>query len=263
MNSFRHGRVLFAGDSAHGVSPFGARGANSGVQDADNLAWKLKLVVNGDAPATLLDTYASEREFAADENIRNSTRATDFITPKSEVSRLFRDATLKLAKHYPFARRIVNSGRLSVPAVLSASSLNTADRAGDSFSCTMVPGAVCADAPVRIDGKDAWLLQRISNGQFSGLYFCGADHDAGKTVAALAKLAIPVRPWVVVPRGAPCDGLEGVTIVEDAEGIVTHRFDARPGTFYLLRPDQHVCARWRELDHAAVRAALARATCNG
>jgi 3-(3-hydroxy-phenyl)propionate hydroxylase len=111
MDTFRHDRVLFAGDSAHGVSPFGARGANSGVQDADNLAWKLRLVVNGDAPSALLDTYASEREFAADENIRNSTRATDFITPKSAVSRLFRDATLKLAKHYPFARRIVNSGR--------------------------------------------------------------------------------------------------------------------------------------------------------
>ncbi|MDI9701725.1 FAD-dependent monooxygenase, partial [Burkholderia cenocepacia] len=76
---------------AHGVSPFGARGANSGVQDADNLAWKLKLVLDGRAHDRLLDTYASEREFAADENIRNSTRSTDFITPKSAVSRVFRD----------------------------------------------------------------------------------------------------------------------------------------------------------------------------
>ncbi|WP_277183145.1 FAD-dependent oxidoreductase [Caballeronia sp. BR00000012568055] len=266
MDKFRHGRVLFAGDSAHGVSPFGARGANSGVQDADNLAWKLKLVVNGDAPSALLDTYASEREFAADENIRNSTRATDFITPKSEVSRLFRDATLKLAKHYPFARRIVNSGRLSVPAVLSASSLNTADRAGDSFTCAMIPGAVCADAPLRIDGKDAWFLQQISNARFTGLYFCGLDHDIAHTVAelaALSKAAIPVHPLIVVPRGGKCQAVEGATIIEDTEGIVTYRFDARPGTFYLLRPDQHVCARWRDLDHAAVEAAVARATCNG
>jgi 3-(3-hydroxy-phenyl)propionate hydroxylase len=266
MDTFRHGRVLFAGDSAHGVSPFGARGANSGVQDADNLAWKLRLVVNGDAPSALLDTYASEREFAADENIRNSTRATDFITPKSEVSRLFRDATLKLAKHYPFARRIVNSGRLSVPAVLSASTLNTADRAGDSFSSAMTPGAVCADAPLRIDGKEAWFLEHISDAEFTGLYFCGLDHDVAHTVAelaALSKLAIPVRPLIVVPRGGKCSAMEGAAIIEDTEGIVTYRFDARPGTFYLLRPDQHVCARWRELDHAAVEAAVARATCNG
>jgi 3-(3-hydroxy-phenyl)propionate hydroxylase len=105
MERFRHGRVLFAGDSAHGVSPFGARGANSGVQDADNLAWKLAAVLQGQAPDALLDSYASEREYAADENIRNSTRATDFITPKSEVSRLFRDAVLELTKRTPSRAR--------------------------------------------------------------------------------------------------------------------------------------------------------------
>ncbi|MBI1772654.1 MAG: FAD-dependent monooxygenase, partial [Burkholderiales bacterium] len=90
MEKFRHGRVLFAGDAAHQVSPFGARGANSGIQDADNLVWKLKLVVDGKAPASLLDTYSDERVFAADENLLNSTRSTDFITPKSAISKCFR-----------------------------------------------------------------------------------------------------------------------------------------------------------------------------
>jgi 3-(3-hydroxy-phenyl)propionate hydroxylase len=266
MDSFRHGRVLFAGDSAHGVSPFGARGANSGVQDADNLAWKLKLVVNGDAPPALLDTYSSEREHAADENILNSTRATDFITPKSAVSRLFRDATLKLAKDYPFARRIVNSGRLSVPAVLSASPLNTPDRTADAFSCNMVPGAVSADAPVKVAGNDAWFLGQISSGEFTGLYFCGLHDDVAATaaqLAALARLPIPVRPLIVIPRGSSACAVSNAVVVEDVEGIVTHRFDARPGTFYLLRPDQHVCARWRELNLESISAAVGRATCNG
>ena len=77
----REGRVLFAGDAAHQVSPFGARGANSGLQDADNLGWKLALVLAGVAPERLLDTYSEERVFGADENILHSTRATDFITP--------------------------------------------------------------------------------------------------------------------------------------------------------------------------------------
>ena len=86
--SFRHGRVLFAGDAAHQVSPFGARGANTGVQDIDNLAWKLKLVLDGSAPEALLDSYHDERAFAADDNLLNSTRATDFITPKSPASLL-------------------------------------------------------------------------------------------------------------------------------------------------------------------------------
>ncbi|SAL78648.1 FAD-dependent oxidoreductase [Caballeronia choica] len=266
MGSFRHGRVLFAGDSAHGVSPFGARGANSGVQDADNLAWKLRLVVNGDAPPALLDTYASEREYAADENILNSTRATDFITPKSAVSRMFRDAALKLAKDAPFARRIVNSGRLSVPAVLRDSPLNTPDEAADAFTCTMVPGAVCTDAPVQVDGKDAWFLNQTGGSAFTGIYFCGLGDDldaCARRLAALADLPVPVRSLIVVPRGAAVKAAPGVTVVEDLEGIVTHRFDARPGTFYLLRPDQHVCARWRALDAASIGAALNRATCNG
>ena len=266
MDTFRHARVLFAGDAAHGVSPFGARGANSGVQDADNLAWKLDLVLRGAAPPRLLDTYASEREYAADENILNSTRATDFITPKSAVSRLFRDATLKLAKDYPFARRIVNSGRLSVPSVLTRSPLNTPDQEGDLFSCAMVPGAVSADAPVKVDGKNAWFLNQIASGDFTGLYFCGMADDIAATTAQLAALAdspIPVRPVIVIPRGARACAVSKGVVVEDCEGMLAHRFDARPGTFYLLRPDQHVCARWRTFDPEAISAAVSRATCNG
>ena len=115
LDKFRPGRVLFAGDAAHQVSPFGARGANTGVQDADNLAWKLALVLNGFGPDRLLDSYDEERVPSAAENLRHSTRSTDFITPKSSISRLFRDAVLNLAERHKFARPLVNSGRLSTP----------------------------------------------------------------------------------------------------------------------------------------------------
>ena len=236
MERFRHGRVLFAGDSAHGVSPFGARGANSGVQDAENLAWKLVRVLRGEAPDALLDTYADEREYAADENIRCSTRATDFITPKSEISRLFRDAVLDLARDHPFARTLVNSGRLSVPATLRGSALNTADV--DRFDGAMVPGAVAADAPLMREGRPTWLLRELGS-DFTLLVF-GA-------VPAWA-MDLPLTTVSIGP-GA----------LEDRDGLVARRYDARPGTAYLLRPDQHVCARWRSPDEARVRAALARA----
>lgn len=113
MDKFLHNRVIFAGDSAHGVSPFGARGANSGIQDAENLAWKLARVVKGESPPSLLESYNQERVMAADENILNSTRSTDFLTPKTHASRVFRDACLHLAKDHAFARKLVNSGRLS------------------------------------------------------------------------------------------------------------------------------------------------------
>ncbi|MEO7334941.1 MAG: FAD-dependent oxidoreductase [Caldimonas sp.] len=236
MDRFRHGRVLFAGDAAHGVSPFGARGANSGVQDAENLAWKLALVTRREAPESLLDTYADEREFAADENIRCSTRATDFITPKSDISRLFRDAVLGLARDFPFARRLVNSGRLSVAATLHDSALNTLDV--DAFEGPMVPGAVAADAPLTSKDRHAWLLHALGK-EFTLLVFGDAPSWSA---------TVPVEVVCIGPSGW-----------RDAEGLAGQRYDARPGTAYLLRPDQHVCARWRSPREADVRVALARA----
>ncbi len=259
MEHFRHGRVLFVGDAAHQVSPFGARGANSGIQDVDNLVWKLDLVLRGQAPERLLDSYDSERVAAADENILNSTRSTDFITPKNEMSRVFRDATLTLAEDYPFARRLVNSGRLSVPAVLDGSPLNTPDR--DDFTGAMVPGAPAADAPVITADGPGWLLAQLG-GVFNGLYFAGPEGIPEADRALLAALAadpVPVHTRVIaaeLPGSAPP---AGVTALGDPEGLAARRYDARPGSFYLLRPDQHVCARWRRLDGKRVRGALERA----
>lgn len=237
MDSFVHGRVIFAGDSAHGVSPFGARGANSGVQDAENLAWKLDWVLKGRASPALLATYGPEREYAADENLLNSTRATDFITPKSEASRLFRDAVLHLARDHAFARRIVNSGRLSVPATLRESHLNTPDT--DTFAGTQVPGAVLLDAPLTHNGHPTWLLRALGS-DFTLLVF-GAAPGWATALPQVQVLQIGVD-------------------VEDVQGLAAQRLDARPGTAYLVRPDQHVCARWRAPEETAVRAALARAT---
>jgi 3-(3-hydroxy-phenyl)propionate hydroxylase len=265
MDKFRHGRVLFAGDAAHQVSPFGARGANSGIQDTDNLVWKLALVMEGKAPERLLDTYDEERVYAADENILNSTRSTDFITPKSKVSRVFRDAALELAESQPFARRIVNSGRLSVPAILRESSLNTPDTPADTFTGAMGPGSPAADAPILRGGKPAWLLDALGNG-FNLMLFAPNDsfvHPDADDIAALTKSRIPVRTIVVVPKGhKPASLPAGCEAIEDAEGWIERRYDGRPGTCYLLRPDQHVAARWRKLNVERIRAAVAHATCN-
>ena len=257
MAHFRVGRVLFAGDSAHGVSPFGARGANSGVQDADNLGWKLAAVLGGQVGEALLDTYAQEREFAADENILHSTRATDFITPKSEISRLFRDAVLDLSRHHAFARTLVNSGRLSVPATLRDSPLNTADSA--PFEGRMQPGAAAADAPVtRTGGHPSWLLRELGDG-FTALVY--GDADTGRIASQLQQAAEGLAMLRVVeirPRETATEANAEQDLV-DHDGLVAARYDMRPGTVYLLRPDQHVCARWREPSADALHAALKRA----
>ena len=265
MKHFRHGRLLFAGDAAHQVSPFGARGANSGFQDTDDLLWKLALVVKGLAPEALLDTYDADRTYAADENIRNSTRSTDFITPKSAVSKLFRNATLELARTQPFARKLVNSGRLSVPAFLVNSALNTPDT--EAFAGQMVPGAPLDDAPVAVAGQDAWLLDQLGN-RFVLLAFADqavpgdASFDGLQAqIAALADAPVPVDVvWVVRDAGsAPVPTAQGVVAMHDREGLVAQRLDARAGSVYLVRPDQHVAARWRAFQPQAVQNALRRA----
>ena len=260
MNRFNHGRVLFAGDAAHQVSPFGARGANSGIQDTDNLIWKLKLVLDGKAPAALLDSYSEERCYAADENIMNSTRSTDFITPKSSTSRTFRNAVLELAATYPFARALVNSGRLSVPSWLATSSLNTPD--ADAFAGPMIPGAPMADAPVQAGGAEGWLLHHLGN-RFQALHYVedasALDADAARSLAELAAQPITVEPLVIAQRGQAPAGLK--TLI-DTKGCVAQRYDLQPGSTYLARPDQHVAGRWRALDATKIKAAMARATCN-
>ncbi len=239
IDQFRHGRVIFAGDAAHQVSPFGARGANTGVQDIDNLGWKLKLVLDGTAPIELIDTYHEERAFAADDNLLNSTRSTDFITPKSAMSRRFRNAVLELAADHPFARPLVNSGRLSTPTPYVSSSLNTTD--GETFAGKMSPGTNCADAPITVQGRPGWLLDHLGDG-FTVLVF----GDAPKVTEV---------EWGTVSAKVVVVGRD----FADAKGLVAERYDGSAGTTYLIRPDQHVAARWRSFDVGKIRAAVARA----
>jgi 3-(3-hydroxy-phenyl)propionate hydroxylase len=291
IDRFRHGRVLFAGDAAHQVSPFGARGANSGIQDADALAWRLAALVAGTAQESVLDHWAHEREHAADENILNSTRSTDFITPKSAMAHAFREATLQLAGDMPFARRLVNSGRLSTPSVVDSSPANTPGATSSSatqdatlssaqinapgalaFSAPAArPGAPSPDAPLRTpSGEPVWWLRCLS-GDFTILMF--ADHETqhhlaehGAQLRALARAqGLPApQVHVIVPSAghvlaAADERDDAVHCLIDQEGLLSARLDARPGTVYLLRPDQHVCARWRTWDAPAVLDALARA----
>ncbi|MBL1436475.1 MAG: FAD-dependent oxidoreductase [Rhodobacteraceae bacterium] len=234
MEKFRYGRTLFAGDAAHQVSPFGARGANSGLQDSDNLAWKLKLVIEGKASEALLDSYSDERVYGAAENILNSTRSTDFITPKSKASRTFRDAVLALARRHEFARPLVNSGRLSVPCTYDGSALNGPDVA--QLPADTRPGAPMKDA----DTGAGWLLDKLGN--------------------RFQLLGINIE----VPEALELDGItvEGLTLAATDDLKSRYLGDAGAAV-YLLRPDQHVAARWLGYGEAAVRDALSQAIGKG
>jgi len=235
---FVHGRFVFVGDAAHQVSPFGARGANSGIQDAENLAWKLAAVFKGEAGEALIASYEIERIQAADENIGHSTRSTDFMSPRSSAERRLRDAVLSLAPKSEFARRMVNSGRLSLPAVYQ-SPLSTPDEA--PFAGAAKLGAPLPDAPLtRTDRTPAQLLASL-HGDFE--LICFKDGVGGA-----APHAVDGMPLTVVGED-----------LSDGEGLCALRLDATPGAVYLVRPDQHLCARWRSFDAGKISAARARA----
>ncbi len=242
LERFTHDRVIFAGDAAHQVSPFGARGANSGVQDVDNLAWKLAAVLAGKAPASLIDSYETERGQAADENIRHSTRSTDFIAPRTATERHFRNAALGLAGAAGFARAFVNSGRLSTATVYDTP-LSTPDTA--PFGGTAKLGAPMPDAAVtKRNGEADWLLRRLAHNGMTVLFW-----DEHARSAEVRRLAAAMGGTALVA---------GEDFV-DPGGVLAARLDARPGSAWVIRPDQHLAARFRAFDASRVADAMRRA----
>ncbi|MBR9926569.1 MAG: FAD-dependent oxidoreductase [Gammaproteobacteria bacterium] len=260
MDNFIHHSVIFMGDAAHQVSPFGARGANGALQGVENLAWKLARVLKAQAPKTLLSTYNTERQHGATENLLNSTRATDFITPKSHISKVFRDVTLELAEKHAFARSLVNSGRLSMPCRYDSSPLNTPDV--DGGPSELRPGSSAKDAPIRLGEQNAWLLNQFGNGF---VLLLDGRLDDGHATAPLRELSelldrhTDLRLVVVGPAPDEFGALPRTTVIDDTEGLVTQRYGLKAGGGYLIRPDQHVTARWHTVTAHQIEDALDRA----
>ena len=220
LRRFVEGRVIFAGDSAHVVSPFGARGGNGGLQDVDALGWRLAAVVQGRAPEQALQAYDRERQFGADENILNSARATRFMSPADGIERLFRDQVLALAAHAAFARPLVNSGRLSRPCTYPACGPDDA-----VLPLSARPGSVAPDAPL----ANGWLI------------------DAMGREPVLLALGQP----------APDTGLKTLTPTL-TDTLRARYLGPAPAALYLVRPDQVIHARWTTTDAATIHQSLAQ-----
>jgi 3-(3-hydroxy-phenyl)propionate hydroxylase len=234
MESFRHGRVFFAGDVAHVMNPFGARGGNSGVQDAENIAWKLAAVLSGAAPEALLDSYNEERRAAGVHNIEITTRTIRFLAPRSPFEHRLRDAVLDLARRYEFARALVNTGRLSVPFDYAHSSLTTSGG-----------GALPNVAITLPDGGPGALSDLLRGAGAQFLVLCYPGSAAPELAPGLA-------------RCFACNGAVGRLPVLRGDGL--DRI-AGPGEVLVIRPDQHLAARLARPDTAAVRAAIDKALC--
>lgn len=239
LDSYRHGRVLFAGDAAHLVPIFGVRGLNSGFDDAHNLAWKLALVVRGQAPDALLDSYSAERRRATAENIANAEKSTWFMSPPSAGFGRMRDAALLLAHEHDWVRKLINP-RQSSFHVYEDSPVIVGD---DSPGTGVQPGAPIPNLPFR----GTHLQRALSPTGFSALIFACSlgPEQMSRILDSCGRL-----------------GIEAITIGR-GERRVAEIFAAHLFPVYLVRPDEHVAARFAANEIHRLTDAFAVATGHG
>jgi 2-polyprenyl-6-methoxyphenol hydroxylase-like FAD-dependent oxidoreductase len=247
--TFGTGRVFLAGDAAHLYAPFGARGLNSGAQDADNLAWKLAFVRRGWAPPALLASYHAERAAAAAENLRVTSATMEFLVPQTPSMRRYRVEVLERALTDPAARSHIDSGKLAEPFWYTQSPLTTPGPPLDDFPVAPgaarppVPGVLCPDGPCQ-DGPGPTRLRRLFGRSFV-LLTARRETAAAALTAARQAITAPVTAWA----------LEDI----DPSGTVAGSLAATPDSVHVVRPDGHLAAVLPRLDPAWLVAALTRA----
>ncbi|MBX3610105.1 MAG: FAD-dependent oxidoreductase [Hydrogenophaga sp.] len=246
VHTMRCGHVYFMGDSAKIVSPFGARGGNTGVADADNLAWKLAAVLRGRAAPSLLDSYDDERLEAARENVRVTNRTARFLRPADGVERLYRNAAIALAKRHALARPLVNTGRMAVanPYTRSRACLYRAgSAAGQSVQNVAFRWA---------NGREGRMNQLLdwAAGDLLLLAFGPLSSQARQRLAGLSATT-PLRVVQVLGTG---DAAQAVEQVRDPKGHLLGACQANPGDWALVRPDGYLAASGSAVDGALVKA---------
>ncbi|MGZ6213981.1 MAG: FAD-dependent monooxygenase [Candidatus Limnocylindria bacterium] len=241
VERFRVGRVLLAGDAAHLVSPFGARGLNSGVADAENLAWKLTTVLAGRASDALLESYHIERRAAALENLAITDASMRFMVPHGPLRRWLRNLILRGSLRIPRLRRLVNSGRLAQPFTYANSPIVIADQRDAGLPPI---GGVAPDATCQSIGDGAVSrLRELFGAGFVALLVTSPPRDAAAAAIRASRLAWPA-PCAVVAIG-PDGPLAGVTVISDRDGEVGRAYGGAGPSAFLIRPDGHLAARIR------------------
>ncbi|WP_372832975.1 FAD-dependent monooxygenase, partial [Pontibacterium sp.] len=253
LPDYVHDRVLFTGDAAHMLPIFGVRGANTGWQDCHNMAWKLAFAIKGWAPEHLLASYSQERVTAAREIIDEASKSTRFMTPPDRGFRLLRDATLSLSLTQPFVRPLFH-WRTSRAHDYLDSVLNCMRDDNAEFSAGPVKGAPLQN--IRL-GDDDYLFDRLGASIYL-LYF--SDQAELPMALTLLKEAVSRSgvPFEVVQISRSAIESQSHQVIHDPEGHMHQRYDASEGTSYLVRPDQHVSARWKQFDNGDLLTAMKR-----
>lgn len=249
------GRVIFTGDAAHLLPIFGVRGANTAFQDAQSLGWHLAFVLKGLAGERLLANHSAERVGAAREIIDEAGKSTRFMTPPTRGFRVLRDAVLSLSRTQAFVRPLYH-WRTSRPHEYTHSVLNSPG--DDNALFTAGPAHGAPPRNIRL-GVGDYLLDHLGGG-FDLLYFTDAAAMPQPLQDVIAQVRAQGVPLRVTAIGAPAPVQGADQTLADADGHLRQRYGiGASGGAYLLRPDQHVCARWLTLDATRLQAAFRQA----
>ena len=242
IDRMRHGRVFFMGDAAKVVSPFGARGGNTGIADADNLAWKLAAVLKGRAAPALLDSYHEERHEAACQNVLVTNRTARFLRPADGIEKLFRKAALSLARQHVFARQLVNTGRMAIANPYTRSSACVAGGGQPVQNVSFEWG----------DGSKGTVndLLEWADGRLLLLLFGDTNRGTLERLRALAETA-PLRCVQVL---GPDDLPTAVEHVRDPKGHLQGACHVFGHAWALIRPDSYVAATGEAVDAGLINA---------
>ena len=256
LSDFVHGNIIFTGDAAHLLPIFGVRGANTAFQDAQSLGWHLAYVVKGLAGEALLRNHSTERVGTAREIIEEAGKSTRFMAPPSPGFRLLRDAVLSLSLTQDFVRPLYH-WRTSRPHEYTHSMLNSTGDDNALFQAGPGHGAPPQNVRLGVSGGEGDFLLDHLGGGFDLLYFTDAPalpdalHNAIQTAH---KQGIPLQ---VIAVGAASAVTGADKTLPDTQGHLRQRYGVPAnGAAYLLRPDQHICARWLSLDATRLLAAL-------
>ena len=241
---YRQGRVLLAGDAAHLLPIFGVRGANSGIDDADNLAWKLALVVRGVARPSLLDSYSTERVAAAHENLSHGSKSTEFMAPPSFAFDLMRKAVLGLAARHPGLQTLINPRQTSAIQYRD-SPLNAWPQRSAAWPAGPAPGTVLPECPMTLaDGTPSYLTKWLQ-GEFVALSFGPQPQPELQAWARRwQQRSLPVVLRTVAATHTDTTTSALAADAWDHTGRLWPLLGAQAGALILLRPDGHVLARW-------------------
>ncbi len=239
VKRFKVGRVLFAGDSAHALPPYGSRGMNSGIQDADNLAWKLALVVRGEAHEALLETYHEERYAAAKENLRVTEATIRFMVPPNRAKRVYRSLILRLSSRVKYLRRWINSGKMAEPYFYRDSSIM--DYAGPSA----LVGSFAADARVHHAGIEGRLRRWLGH-EFTFVYVGRPTPAHTRMLEDAARFdgIEGIRFVALVPESAVVNAAPAVTTLRYRDDAPPLPYDPSLPRWYAIRSDGHIAGAY-------------------